>query len=886
MRVERFQTGHPGRAEARVRKGGIPLARRLAGHLVAGTLTGVLAAFADLGVALFHGSPHERREVLSALPWSLLLDVPVYTLGALLWAGFLALGALPSRLRESAFGLFALQRGFRVQPQVSADAWLGLGAAALIAVVEARAVLVLQARVHRAENAAYGAAVTSLVLCVLSAVLLPRGRRLLEALFTRFPWAARPRRAPRKARDTVGAYAFRVRYAPPEWYRASTPYWLWLPVVGSFVYASVLWAQRKAGRVRLRLLLSGLVPVCGLLISAFAYGRAHGPRALIEEHAPSSRVLIRFLRRATDWDRDGYARFFGGGDCDDTRGDVHPTAPDEPGDGIDADCFDGDGTRPYPALHQEVPSPISNLPVQPNILLISVDALRFDRLGCGGYSLPTSPNIDQLCERAWVFQAASAAAPRSVRSIPAMLTGLYPAQIPYGDENVFPSLRDEALTIPELLPPGYRKGADIGSRYFGQVRGLFQGVDERFISAEYKPPRAEPVDHAITRMREFVASGRPFFEWVHLFDVHEPTLADGAPSRFGDDLAGRYDTEVSIADGHVGRLLAALDQLQIARNTVVVVASDHGEALGEHGAKGHSSGLYEEQIHSTLILAVPGLEPRKIAEPVSAIDLAPTLAQLAGAAFPEPIAGRSLLRFGLPAAPLAEPVFAEVLPDGAFPWDVRMIRVGRYKLLYYPQAQRVTLFDLQNDPSELHDIADDHAELSEQLRADLLRWIAATHRAQFDRSAVIRAAIVPSVPPQLANQPAFTFDGAITFLGAELLTPRVRRNEVVRFALYFRAEDTTSRDLFFHVHPMPLEGPGTSPEFRLGHYPVGGLYHTHQWQKGQLVRDEVSMRVPPDLPPFRAHYVLRATDANRFVDPVSQGTSRPHVDLFDLMVLP
>jgi hypothetical protein len=154
----------------------------------------------------------------------------------------------------------------------------------------------------------------------------------------------------------------------------------------------------------------------------------------------------------------------------------------------------------------------------PNILLVSIDALRPDHLGCMGYERDTSPVMDAFCRRSVRFRRVVAQSSRSIRSIPAVFTGRYPSQVAYGSEYLWPSLLRENQTFAEALRGGgYETAVTMGTDYFTRVDGFFQGFEQVNQIPEYRPARDRPVNEALTQLDRLQASERPWMLWVHLF---------------------------------------------------------------------------------------------------------------------------------------------------------------------------------------------------------------------------------------------------------------------------------------------------------------------------------------------------------------------------------
>lgn len=619
----------------------------------------------------------------------------------------------------------------------------------------------------------------------------------------------------------------------------------WGPI-GLAILALVVIAlgPRLGGSRRGQLAVVG-ASLLALLVSAWSYDLSEAARVGIEADSILARRLVATYARATDRDGDGYAWAFGGGDCDDSDPRVHPGAADPAGDGIDSDCFAGDGA---PDVAPKGDGAMVALPrtARPwNVLLITVDTLHRGHLGVNGYERDTTPRIDAFARTATQFTEVVPQSSRSVLSIPSMLTGEYPSEIARGDQSFWPEILPENTTFAEVLrAAGYRTEAYIGTNYFARLRGFYQGFDEVRESAVLRSPRREPVDQTIEALQRLRAGDQPFLVWTHLMNVHQPYLEDGAPSRYGERPIDRYDTEIHLADREVGRLLDALDALGLSERTAVILASDHGEAFGEHrGIHFHASTLYEDQLASMLLVRVPGLTRagERVASPVALLDVMPTIVNLAGASVPEPISGRSLLGC-LEGCDPERLIFAELVPEGPFPNDVRKIRRGDRTVIWDLQRNSFQAFDLSRDPGELTNVLD--APESRELR-DLLRtWVAHGARALVRGDAFVDRFRVSSVPSG-ARRVGLRYDDRLAIEACETPTRPVRPGETFHVVCYLRCLAPMDDDLKVVVW---FQGPTRPPsDFHGIHVPLNGRYHTNQWRAGELLRDVVGVVVPPDI---------------------------------------
>lgn len=602
------------------------------------------------------------------------------------------------------------------------------------------------------------------------------------------------------------------------------------------------------------------------------YTRASRVRVLTEDFARLGNPLAKLYQEVIDRDRDGYSPVLGGGDCDDGRADVHPSATDRPGDGLDADCFAGDGTPVYRDRTPNLWSTIAPSARPPNVLLITVDALRPDHLGAFGYARRTSPNIDAFVRDAVRFVDVTAQAPRTMRSMPAVFTGKYPTQIAFGPQHVWPDLLPSNVTLAEALSPSHATAVIMATSYFENVPSIFQGFTHVVLSDRQKAERNWAVDQAIHRIEAFRETAQPWFVWTHLFNVHEPALHDGAPSRFGGGAIAAYDTEVLLADAEVGRLLDHLRARGEYEDTIVVLASDHGEALGEHGVWGHSSSLYVEQTASVLVVKAPHIRPRTVTSPVALMDIFPTVLNLAGKDRPRDIPARSLVPAmrGDEAHLRDRDIFSEIVPDGLFALNWKAIRRGRHSLVFWPETSRVALFDRASDPRELEDIADEEPERVRSLLSTLRSWMLTASRREVSFERIVEEARVTDIP-STARVLGLRYGTGFVLEAVDVSPATVTPGATVTVDFYLRVFDTTSEDCFFDVFAAPQTGTYVPSALSLGHYPVEGHYRTNRFRRGELIRDRVSLRVPRSMSaPATIPYSLRVLATDRSVVPWEQ----------------
>ena len=382
-----------------------------------------------------------------------------------------------------------------------------------------------------------------------------------------------------------------------------------------------------------------------------------------------------------------------------------------------------------------------------NVVLVTFDALRADRLGVYGYRKPTSPVLDAFARRSLVFEDCMSQSATTVSAVPAILAGRYPVTDGLLDGL---TLRPDVDTLATVLHrAGYRTLAVIGHTFAGCK---YSGCRDLDVVSDARPAD-EPTGKTVARVLALLeAEARePFFLWVHLRVPHAPY--DASPAQFAamydgpagptllsaakpgepffDTLArlrahyadagepvsktrimtGRsvettptilaqyaslYDANVRLGDAGLGRLLAYLKRRQLLPRTVVVVGADHGESLGEHGIFGHNN-LWHGMLHVPLVVHVPRTRGRRIAAPVMNVDVVPTVARLVGAPLAQPVRGRDLL----------EPIETDRVRMAEYSDHYVVVR-NRSKLhvRIWPGDHPVPdgLWDLSTDPAETKDL--------------------------------------------------------------------------------------------------------------------------------------------------------------------------------------
>ena len=354
---------------------------------------------------------------------------------------------------------------------------------------------------------------------------------------------------------------------------------------------------------------------------------------------------------------------------------------------------------------EPAPAPATSTAPLQHIVLITIDTLRADHVGVYGAKVPT-PAIDALAANGVIFDRAYATAPITLTSHASLMTGRYPPG--HGARHNGMRIDLKTPTLAEAFArAGFVTGAFVGAfpldRRFGLIKGFQTYGDTMPRDARGRPANERPgrmvVDEALTWAAKH--RGDRIFLWVHLFEPHAPYGNPADPAQAQRSLADRYEDDVLEADRQVGRLVAGLGF--DPRTTLTVLAADHGEAFGEHGEISHSIFAYDTTLWVPLIFSGEPFHSRqKVLVPVSLVDVAPTIASMAGlGSFDSDGHAMDLRREGrsylTPQGdrPIYSETFAPLLDFGWSP--LRTIRSGTWK---YVAAPKPELYDLANDPAE------------------------------------------------------------------------------------------------------------------------------------------------------------------------------------------
>jgi len=363
-----------------------------------------------------------------------------------------------------------------------------------------------------------------------------------------------------------------------------------------------------------------------------------------------------------------------------------------------------------------------------NLVVVTLDTTRSDRLGCYGFRGVETPNLDAIAGEGFVFEQATATVPLTLPSHASIFTGLVPPHHGVRDNGGY-VLEEEKTTLAERLQKaGWTTGAFVGAWVLESRWGLAQGFDhyaDKFDLSQYKTVSLGTVqkkgDEVMGLALDWLAGvkSKKFFAWVHLYDPHTPyDPPEPFLSRYPRQ---KYVGEIAYADQVVGRLLRFLHEAELWDRTILLVVGDHGESLGEHGESTHAYFVYDATVHVPLILRTPWGDRGRGRAQVSTVDVLPTILDLVGLPPQEGIDGRSLARLLLdPAADPGHVAYSETyFPRFHFGWQhLRSLRNGRFKYVEAPQPE---LYDLDKDPGETTNVYKSRSARAEILRLALER---------------------------------------------------------------------------------------------------------------------------------------------------------------------
>lgn len=344
-----------------------------------------------------------------------------------------------------------------------------------------------------------------------------------------------------------------------------------------------------------------------------------------------------------------------------------------------------------------------------NVILITVDTLRADRLGCYGFSPDTTPTMDRWAARGIRFENCIAQTPLTLPSHTTILTGTLPLFHGVRDNGGF-VVPPQLETIAEVFKSaGYKTAAIVSAYVLDSKWGLSQGFDyyfdrfdlgrfEKISLGEVQRRAEETINETLSWLEK--NSQTPFFLWVHLYDPHTPY---DPPEPYRSQFPDRpYLGEIAYTDSQLARLEDYLERTRLQENTLLVLASDHGESLGEHKESTHGFFVYQEAIHVPLIFVLPSekFAGKTYTGIVTLADVMPTILDYVGLKIPAEVQGLSLTRYFNGRKKTEDRLaYSETFyPRYHYGWsELRSFQNNRYKLILAPVPE---LYDLMKDPDE------------------------------------------------------------------------------------------------------------------------------------------------------------------------------------------
>jgi choline-sulfatase len=693
----------------------------------------------------------------------------------------------------------------------------------------------------------------------------------------------------------------------------------WTALVGGVLAASWLALPQSRSVLPIRLVVSAAVIALGMGLGALRHARRRPPRRRTRRRAlalaggalagmtatlvwlgadletkyvaitasPALDRLIDVVRLANDLDGDGFGSLLGEGDCAPLDPAIHPGAIDVPDNGIDENCDGHDFS-----LRDAAAAPGADRQVPPrfrkdwNILLLTIDDLRYDHTTFGGYAdgprhRNTTPRLAALVKHSVSFAFTNAPSAGTMASIPAILTSKYFHSGIALDESprppgTPPGILPENTTLPEIMKrKGYATGV-VGSHVWWNHWGLEQGVDDFDNSIA---PTDDPFRVAADRVTDHVLAwvsrnqAAKWFMWAHYIDPHGRYVAHPDVVDYGSSEPDLYDAEIQWTDQEVGRLLDQLRRLPSFADTIVILTSDHGDSMGEHNVPlgTHGTALYRELQHVPMIFFIPDNKPRIVRGAVTNLDIVPTVAALCDIDVHDlSFEGKSLVPqlFYDHAEDPDRIVFAETNA----PQKERAAISERWKLIYYFGSNLYELYDLAADPWEHTNLAPQAPPAFAAMKQALQAWM---DRVMYVRDPRFNQAyrqladvVLSSAPAPQVTTAGQTLDG-IAILGAGIadghaVTPGARLDVHV----YFHVEHPTATAYRFQLAAWPIDpadptaapAPGRILRTSL-RATAGGAFSTERWKPGDHVRERFPLTIPPDWPPGTIGLGLVAEDA-------------------------
>ena len=380
-----------------------------------------------------------------------------------------------------------------------------------------------------------------------------------------------------------------------------------------------------------------------------------------------------------------------------------------------------------------------------NLLLITLDTTRADRLGCYSDSHARTPALDTLASQGVLFENCYSPVPLTLPAHCSLFTGRWPFAHGVRNNGSYKLAAEESTLAEKLKSAGYDTAAIVAAYVLKAKFGLAQGFNfyNDLFSYEEKAGNIDAeisADRVYGKFQEWLErnTDKPSFLWVHFYDPHKPYAPP--PAYLQASANDAYRGEVAYMDHYIGRMLADLNDRRLLEHTLIVIVGDHGEAFGEHGEKGHGIFCYDESVRIPLIFVCPGLlkKPARVNRQVSMVDVMPTVLEMLGIGAEKNAQGNSLFASmigaekTLPAPIYLESMYGRELKNWA---PLTGLIDGHFKYISLPQAE---LYDLQADPGERTNLFFKNNPLTREMDRKLAKFIRAnrTGNVQNGRTAM------------------------------------------------------------------------------------------------------------------------------------------------------
>jgi arylsulfatase A-like enzyme/Tfp pilus assembly protein PilF len=431
-----------------------------------------------------------------------------------------------------------------------------------------------------------------------------------------------------------------------------------------------------------------------------------------------------------------------------------------------------------------------------NVLVITLDTMRWDRLGAYGDRSAQTPNLDRLAAEGVLFEQAITSVPLTLPAHSTLFTGMLPPRHGVRDNGGY-VLDPKHLTMASVLKnAGWSTGAFVGAFVLDAKFGLDQGFEtyhDQFDVSKYRSVSlgdiarigGEVVDNAIPWLETH--ADRRFFAWLHFYDAHTPY---DPPEPFKTRFAGQpYAGEIAYVDSQVGRVLQWLDTQGLREKTIVIAIGDHGESLNQHREATHGLFIYDATTRVPFIVSAPfdRMVGRRVKSAVRSEDVMPTVLDMLGQAGPAEMQGRSLVPLLTgEATDLELDAYSESLyAFNHYGWsDLKALRSGRFK---YIATTRPELYDLERDPGESTNLYDERRSLADRMAAELERLA-----AEQDEAASAPSTVDPETRERLAALGYIgSFSNATRKPGEQLPDPK---DKIDIFNLMTTAQETHGKE--------------------------------------------------------------------------------------------